>query len=106
MVTVQEGENFTLSCSSSIPNLPLEWVHSLFGVERQSGPTFAVMGATFFNEGEYRCSVLENGEVAIASATVIVDVILSKFRSLVHVMTWRFMNGVGETPRLTTEAIL
>ena len=97
-VTVQLGENFTLSCSSSIPNLPLEWVR-FPGFDRRSGPTFAVMGATPSDEGEYRCSVLENGEVVIASATVRVDVILSKFRSLidVYVMTWRSSNGVRET---------
>ena len=77
LVIIQEGGNFTLTCSSSLPNLPIDWLH-LPTFNRQSGPTISVTGASYSDEGDYRCSILEMGELTIASVTVTVDVILSE----------------------------
>ena len=77
LVILQEGENFTLTCSSSLPNLPIEWLH-LPTFNRQSGPTISVTGASYRDEGDYRCSILEMGELTVASVIVTVDVILSE----------------------------
>ena len=76
-MSVEEGGNITLTCSSSIPNLNLAWRLPRF--QQRSGPDILIVGASTFDEGSYRCAVLEGGEVPIASAMVLVDVIISEF---------------------------
>ena len=81
-LTVMEGENFTLSCTSSIPSLFVEWSPATVGRDTSNivfdGPTVTVVNATRGNEGIYSCEIREMGEAIIASSSVEVDVLISE----------------------------
>ena len=81
-LTVMEGENFTLSCTSSIPSLFVEWSPATVGRDTSNivfdGPTVTVVNATRGNEGIYSCDIREMGEAIIASSSVEVDVLISE----------------------------
>lgn len=86
-VVVNEGEDFTLVCTSSIPNVTIQWdfipvTFNEFPPATFFGSTLVVMNVDEFNEGEYICSVNEfgeNEEITLASASATVDVILGTY---------------------------
>ena len=79
---VEEGEIFTLTCTSTIPGIPVIWNYPMFedfpNVEVNL-ENLTVFGAIDFNGGNYTCSVMEPGEeefIIVASATATVEVLL------------------------------
>ena len=76
---VEEGEDFTLTCTSTIPGVQVIWDDPLSGESSNvvfNLETLTVSGAMEFNSGNYTCSVLEPGEEeAVASAIATVEVL-------------------------------
>ena len=99
---VNEGRNFTLTCTSSIPGLPFNWdylnssSHSAnveFSQPLQENIT--VFSPTGSNERSYTCQIRELGEV-IAFATATVNVVILREHALitqihfVYLLIWSY----------------
>ena len=81
---VNEGDDFTLTCTPSILGLEFDWDHpnrfSDFPNVEFSQPlqeSITVFGAMRSNEGSYTCRIREMREAVIASANATVDIIFS-----------------------------
>ena len=84
-IEVEEGDSFTLTCTSSIPDLPLIWndpgsrseVENVFFTDG----SITVVGAIEQNEGDYICMVVEGRGTVVASATTNVNITQREFIS-------------------------
>ena len=73
-VVVSEGGDFELLCTSSIPDVPVEWS---FRRESFTEPNITVTDADEFYEGVYLCFVAEDG-LNVASTSAFVEIITSE----------------------------
>ena len=80
---VNQGDDFTLTCMSSILGLEFDWDHpnsfSDFPNVEFSQPlqeSITVFGAMLSNEGSYTCRIREMREAVIASANATVVIFL------------------------------
>lgn len=83
LIEVEGGESFSITCTSSLPNVDFTWdfpgrFFELENVEisgNDISTSISVSGATLQNEGNYTCELRDFGELTFASATATVDVI-------------------------------
>jgi len=106
-ITTLEGESVTLSCSSSIMQLPFTWLHNgediVTGSVTFSPPVFnqnlIIKNALHFHSGVYTCIVTANGRTAEQNINVTI-VPGTMYTIITEIQIYTLHNSVHKNSRI------